>query len=260
MPEVNEGTQQLSASLVTPGFVDIHSHGIGGAEEVSEFWLKPEYTLTRVVKYGTTAMLASMVLPRRGLNEAPAPMLLNPFQDICDDLCGCGICFSTNINTNVPRVAKKLNATVGKKRPNSAILEGIHAEGPIVATLGGLPPGESHMSMGDFVEVLKVLGPALKVMTISPSLDAPGGYEKIQLLLQQGVKPALGHDKECTTEDIIGALRLSSTDDPFHITHGFNVQVSRVCMRAGSAGAVIRLMSYLFLSLLRTTFYHISAG
>jgi N-acetylglucosamine-6-phosphate deacetylase len=224
-PEITKDTQELSASLVTPGFVDIHTHGIGGTSEVAEFWLNPEYTLTRVVKYGTTALLATMVLPRRGLNESAAPMLLNPFQGICiDDFCACGLCFSTNVNVNVPRVAKKLNATVGKQMPNSAVLEGIHAEGPVVATLGGLPPGESDMSMADFAELLKVLGPGLKVMTIAPSLDAKDGYQKIQLLLQQGVKPALGHDKECTAEDILGALRHSSVGEPFHITHGFNVQ------------------------------------
>ena len=52
---------QLEADLVTPGFVDIHTHGIGGSNEVAEFWLHPEYTLARVVKYGTTSLLATMV-------------------------------------------------------------------------------------------------------------------------------------------------------------------------------------------------------
>ena len=39
-----------------------------------------------------------------------------------------------------------------------------------------------------------------------------------------GVKPALGHDKKCSTAEIVGALKLSSSAAPFHITHGFNVQ------------------------------------
>jgi N-acetylglucosamine-6-phosphate deacetylase len=223
--DVAPGTPELEADLVVPGFVDIHTHGIGGNQELVKFWLNPEYTLTRVVKYGTTSVIGTMVIPRRGSNQADMPQTLNPFQPSCmEDMCTCGICFASDIDINVPMVSKKLNATVGKLSPKSAVLEGIHAEGPVVATLGGLPEGQPDMPMADFVELLNVLGPGLKLMTISPSVDAVNGFEKIQLLVERGVKPALGHDKECSVDDIIGALKFSSPAAPFHITHAFNVQ------------------------------------
>jgi N-acetylglucosamine-6-phosphate deacetylase len=224
-PVVPESTQELDADLVVPGFVDIHTHGIGGASEMLEYWLHPEYTLKQIVKYGTTAILGTMVIPRRGSDQIGAPQLMNPFDASCsEDVCACGLCLSSDLDVNVPRVAKKLNGTVGKLYPRSAVLEGIHAEGPIVATLGGLPEGQPEMSMADFVELLKVLGPGLKMMTIAPSVEAKSGYQKIQLLVKRGVKPALGHDKECSAADIIGALKFSSKSAPFHITHAFNVQ------------------------------------
>ena len=64
-----------------------------------------------------------------------------------------------NVDVTVPRVATKLNAVCGKVSPNSAVLEGIHAEGPIVATLGGLPQSEAQMSTADFEALLEMLGP-----------------------------------------------------------------------------------------------------
>ena len=38
----------VRADLVIPGFVDIHNHGIGGADDVQGFWTNPEHTLREV--------------------------------------------------------------------------------------------------------------------------------------------------------------------------------------------------------------------
>ena len=46
-----------------------------------------------------------------------------------------------------------------------------------------------------------------KVMTISPSLERKTQGDRIRALLRRGIVPALGHDVECTEEDILGALR-----------------------------------------------------
>ena len=89
---------------------------------------------------------------------------------------------------------------VGKSFPGCAVLEGIHAEGPFVADVGGLPSAPSYkvqgshnpmiltvylravlrmhyaptpqdMSLADFRKFVDSI-PELRVMTISPSLEA----------------------------------------------------------------------------------------
>lgn len=49
-----------------------------------------------------------------------------------------------------------------------------------------------------------------QVMTIAPSIDAKDDYARIRLLLKRGILPALGHDRNCTEEEILGALRVAA--------------------------------------------------
>ena len=57
-----------------------------------------------------------------------------------------------------------LSSRLGKVAPGSAVVEGIHAEGPVVADLGGLPPGEyTKMKPTRFEELVADMLPALKV-------------------------------------------------------------------------------------------------
>ena len=62
------------------------------------------------------------------------------------------------------------------------------------------------MSSDEFEAFLNKMGSDLKVMTISPSLDYPD-YEKIQLLNKSNITVSLGHDKKCTEDQVLGALR-----------------------------------------------------
>jgi len=127
-----------------------------------------------------------------------------------------------DVSASVLRVAEQLHAAVGVTG-HGAVVEGIHAEGPVVATLGGLPESDAAMAPEQFCELLDLLGPALRVMTIAPSIDAREGYPRIKALLARGVKPALGHDKRATVADCVGALRLAPAGSPLHVTHALNV-------------------------------------
>jgi len=102
--------------------------------------------------------------------------------------------------------------------------EGIHAEGPIIQTMGGLPDSDTNMPIDHFKELVQQLLPALKIMTISPSLESKINYDRFRYLLETNVVPALGHDTIASEEDILGALRIAYIQSkPVHITHLFNV-------------------------------------
>ena len=54
----------------------------------------------------------------------------------------------------------------------------------MVNDLGGLPPSHHDMSLTEFHTLLDSM-PSLRVMTISPHLDAPKNYLRIQALLNR---------------------------------------------------------------------------
>ncbi|XP_071501801.1 N-acetylglucosamine-6-phosphate deacetylase-like [Diadema antillarum] len=187
---VKSAVDRYHAEIVTPGFVDIHHHGLGGADDLLEFWQHPEYTQKRLPKYGVTSFLASTVYP--------------------ENLEG-GKVFET---------LKILEDVVGKT-DRGATCEGIHAEGPIVNDFGGLPPGEQHMPQEKFERLLDAM-PSCKMMTISPHVDGQDDYLRMKMLLNRGIVPALGHDRVAKENEILNALKLDPSQQ-FHITHLFNV-------------------------------------
>ncbi|XP_070555715.1 N-acetylglucosamine-6-phosphate deacetylase-like [Ptychodera flava] len=192
----NESTKaaekHYSAALVTPGFIDIHHHGMGGDRDLVNFWKNPEYSQKRFPEYGVTSFLATMVYPRDAKSAGT-------FETI----------------ETVERIVGKTDGNPG------AVCEGINGEGPIVNDFGGLPESEVEMPIPEFRALLDMM-PSCKIMTISPRIDAKSGYQRIKLLLERGIVPSLGHDRAATQEEILGALRLQPSTQ-FHITHLFNV-------------------------------------
>eukprot|EP00940_MAST-03C_sp_MAST-3C-sp2_P003630 g3630.t1 len=259
-PLLNDATRTV-AEWIVPGFIDIHNHGFGGAENVIDYWSCPRYTLSRMPAFGVTATLATLTFP--------SPPLLQRSLKACD----------------------AVNKIVGSLNPNSAVVYGIHAEGPIIATRGGLPNSQMILrwDIDKFRTLLDNIGPYLRIMTISPSVesgaslsdDAPSSsssscdmtcftcdatienidakslrpinsfvpFARIKELLRRGIVPSLGHDKEAPIKDIVDCLRCgkeaTTTDDrntstaredwmsllrirrplqgPMHMTHVFNV-------------------------------------
>ncbi len=84
-----------------------------------------------------------------------------------------------------------------------------------------MPTADSNMSLAKFEELLDSI-PRLKMMTISPHLEAGVGYQRIKALIERGVVPALGHDRVATEAEILGALACEP-QNKMHITHLFNV-------------------------------------
>jgi len=143
---------------------------------------------------GTTSILASLTFPLEG-----------------EDL--------------TKRIVEHLKLQCGQIKEGQSVLAGIHAEGPIIRTLGGLPQSKTDYSLEEFNKYIDFLCSAgLKVMTISPSLESKVGYCRLKALFDRGVVPALGHDREATEEDILGALKIAKEKQKrCHMTHIFNV-------------------------------------
>ena len=94
-------------------------------------------------------------------------------------------------------------------------------QGPIVNDLGAMPPTKQDMSLTEFEKLLDAM-PHLRVMTISPHLEAEENYARMRTLLRRGVVPALGHDRIANETEILRALGCSPSRQ-MHITHLFNV-------------------------------------
>lgn len=187
-----ESVSWEEAAFVLPGFVDIHNHGLGGASDVIGHWSNPEYSLKELARCGTLTTLASII-------------------------------FSDTHKKLVEECIAAIEQRVGKYEADSCILGGIHAEGPIIHDRGGLPECKAELNLDSFKDLVATM-PSLRVMTISPHIEARCNYEKIRYLLQRRVRVALGHDRVATKAEIMGALKLAeSEEDKLHVTHLCNV-------------------------------------
>ncbi len=132
---------------------------------------------------------------------------------------------SQRVITTLKEVISKGRGRSNNTLAGGAIIEGIHAEGPIVADLGGLIKGENEMPLDQFQQLLDLMGKDLKIMTIGPSVDSRHGYARSKMLLERGIVVALGHDRQASEEQILGALKLATSEEQrLHMTHLFNVQ------------------------------------
>lgn len=144
----------LDGHWVLPGFVDLHMHG-GGGHDVATSTAELRGAVDFHRSRGTTSTLVSFV-------AAP-----------------------------VDRLCTQLSWVAG--RPAGGVL-GSHLEGPFLAESRRGAQNPDHLREPDLGVVRELLGAAggtLRVMTVAPEL--PGALDAIELLLESGVIPAIGH-------------------------------------------------------------------
>lgn len=190
----NDGAEWYD--ILMPGFVEIHTHGPGApTDDVFFNWLYPEEVLQELCHHGTTSVVATVTFA-------------NKHKDV------------------VTTIAQRLEAIYGVPATtlhDRASLEGVHCEGPMIQSYGGLPDGSDYEA--DPNTVLSLYPKSLKIITIAPSADARTGYSYTKAALAKGVVVAIGHDRDTSAEDIIGQMRCARDcgAQPLHVTHMFNV-------------------------------------
>lgn len=104
---LKEKKKVLKCHLITPGFIDIHNHGLGDSKDATEYWINPQYTCGLLPSQGTTSTLATLTFPKEN------PQLTR-------------------------KIVQSIKEWMYHPLPRHASILGIHGEGPIVADLGGL--------------------------------------------------------------------------------------------------------------------------
>eukprot|EP01105_Mastigella_eilhardi_P022068 TRINITY_DN5404_c0_g1_i4.p1 TRINITY_DN5404_c0_g1~~TRINITY_DN5404_c0_g1_i4.p1 ORF type:complete len:407 (+),score=101.54 TRINITY_DN5404_c0_g1_i4:48-1268(+) len=192
-PPASLGRVAAHYALLMPGFIDIHNHGGGGAGsnggDVLNQWLEPCRVLKHMGEVGTTSCLATVIMPSD--SDAVNMSVFHAVNEVVD------------------------------KTGYGAVLRGIHMEGPVITTPGGLPPSSRYLAKEEFTRLLDAVGQHAKVATVSPTAAAKYGFWHVRELVARGIRPAIGHDTTAKAEDIVSMMKCS--DKPLHVTHLFNV-------------------------------------
>lgn len=171
---------------VVPGMIDIHIHGVNGADTM-DATREALHTMTGTLpKEGTTSFLA------------------------------------TTMTEASDAIEKALAATAdymsNHQRGGQAEILGLHLEGPFInADKAGAQP--LHRIQKPNVEVFKnwhaLSGENIKLVTLAPELDAE--YELIRYLKENGIVASVGHSN--ATYDQVGKAIDAGLS---HVTHLFN--------------------------------------
>jgi len=191
----------LAGALVTPGFVDVHTHGGGGFSLHTTDPDELRAYAAWAASTGTTAFLAGIVGVPNALPEA------------------------------------QISAAVSASRaagPGPELL-GIHLEGPYISYARRGAHSPSWLRTPNPVETERLLELAdgrLRIVTLAPEL--PGAHALIQRLDAAGVTVSIGHT-DCTYEQARAAIPLGLR----HATHCFNAMRPLHHREPGPLGAIV---------------------
>lgn len=163
----------LGAVTVVPGFVDIHTHGGGGANFTTAARAETATAVELHRRHGTTTLVASLV-------TADPDELLRQVTGLGDDV-------------------------------RAGLIDGIHLEGPWLSTKRCGAHQPSLMRDPDPAEIARVLdagGGAIRMVTIAPERN--GALEAIVQFVGAGVVAAVGHT-EATYQQTREAIAAGAT-------------------------------------------------
>ncbi|MBS4192444.1 N-acetylglucosamine-6-phosphate deacetylase [Bacillus sp. FJAT-49705] len=187
---------------VIPGLIDVHIHGVDGADVMDGTKEALDRMATALPKEGTTSFLATTM-------------------------------------THSKIVIEKALINVGdyietKSSKNKAEVLGVHLEGPFVnKEMAGAQPVQYIINPQKelFKEWQKLSKGNIKLVTLAPEID--GGLELIRYLKETGVIASIGHSHS-TYAEAIEAIDAGAT----HATHLFNQMSGLHHREPGVVGAV----------------------
>jgi len=200
-PFITDQEIDAQGRLLTPGLIDVHIQGAGGANVLTGSSAALAQMARTCARLGTTGFLATTVAQRE------------------------------NANLHLPEVARFMRQNPG----DGAHCYGIHLEGPFIniKRQGGIaaeyifPPTVMGLD-----EILDRCEGVLAMMTIAPEL--PGHLAVIDQLVERQVVAALGHTDATLLEACAGFEHGIS-----HVTHLFNAMPPIHHRAPGSLVAVL---------------------
>ena len=180
-------TINLNGKIISPGFIDIHIQGAGGAD-ILDGNIEALQTMSKTLaKYGTTGFLATTLYHTKKANHHIQLTAENCYKDL-----------------------------------GGANILGIQLEGPFINPLkkGGLNPKcIISSSLSCLEDIINITGNTLSIMTIAPELK--NNLKIIQELKNHNVIPAFGHSNANYEETKAGIDAGIS-----HVTHFMNAMNS----------------------------------
>lgn len=200
-PPASDAVVDGAGCYLAPGLIDLHVHGGGGDDFLSEGSRPLDRILKFLPRFGVTSLLPTIATTSR-VQLLDLIQLLQPYYE-------------------------------NKRR--GALVLGINLEGPYlsIGQRGAQPLRFIRPpSRGEVKEILQAARGSIKIMTLAPELE--GALPLIRLLKRSGVIPAVGH----TTADY-ETTRLAIRAGLSYATHLFNSYPPLHHRQPGALGAIL---------------------
>jgi len=195
---------------ITPGFIDIHTHGIGGRDCMDEECDSLPEIARRLLAHGVTGFLATTVTQSVAATAAA-------------------------IERARAFMALQADALRSGALPQGARLLGLHLEGPFIAPTARGAQNPDYILPPDVSVLTRLLDAAqgcVRIVTLAPELA--GARDLIDALTAAGVRVSMGHTT-ASCEQAQTAIAAGVK----HVTHCYNAMTGLHHRAPGVVGAAL---------------------
>ncbi|WP_346726706.1 N-acetylglucosamine-6-phosphate deacetylase [Bacillus suaedaesalsae] len=195
-----------------PGMIDIHIHGVAGADTMDASFEAIHTMATSLPKEGTTSFLTTTI------TQSPAA---------------------------IENALKNISSYIENQDDRKAEVLGVHLEGPFIsAKRAGAQPIEyiQNPNLHTFQNWQRLSNNNIKLVTLAPEIN--GAIEFTQYLVNHGVIVSLGHS-DANYEEVNKAIQAGAS----HVTHLFNAMSGIHHREPGLTGSAL-LQDALFIEII----------